>query len=217
MEMPAPKGRVVTADAMHTQRRTARAVTAAGGDHVLALKGNQGAPYEDVRLYPDDPAQDGNCLCHRDVDGSHGRIGTRTADVAHDIDRFQGRHCRPGPAAVGKVIAMRETGAGTTTEIRYHIMSAKLSPQRFQHAVRSRWVIENPLHWVLDVTMNEDRQRNRSGHGPENLALLRRMALNVARIEPGRGAMRGKPKRAGWDNNFLPDMIRATKPHKPTP
>ena len=103
------------------------------------------------------------------------------------------------------------------TEIRYHIMSAKLSPQRFQHAVRSRWVIGNPLHWVLDVTMNGARRRNRTGHGPENLVLLRRMALNIARTEPGKDAMRGKSKRTGSDNNFLPDMIRATKPHKPTP
>ena len=164
-----------------------------------------------------DPAQDGNCLCHRDVDGGHGRIGTRTAGIAHDVDWLQGRHRRPGLAAVGKVVAMRETGAGTTTETRYCIMSAKLAPQRFRHAVRSHWAIGNSLHWVLDVTMNEDRQRNRTGNGPENLALLRRMALNVARIEPGKDAMRGKLKRAGWDNNFLLDMIRSTKTRNPNP
>ena len=173
--------------------------------------------YEDVKLYLDDPAQDENGLCHQGVDGDHGRIETRTASVAHDIDWLQGRHRWPGLAAIGKVVAMRETRTGTTTETRYYIMSAKLSPQRFQHAVRSHWAIENSLHWVLDVTMNEDRQRNRTGHGPENLALLRRLALNVARIEPGKDAMRGKLKRAGWDNNFLLNTIRATKPHKPTP
>ena len=96
-------------------------------------------------------------------------------------------------------------------------MSAELAPQRFRHAVCSYWAIGNPLHWVLDVTMNGDRRRSRIGHGLENLALLRRLALNVARIEPGRDAMRGKPKRAGWDNNFLPDMIRAIQSRKPTP
>ena len=60
--------------------------------------------------------------------------------------------------------------------------------------------------------MNGDRRRNRTGHGPENPALPRRPASNVARTEPGRDAVRGKPERAGWDNNFLPDMIRAAKP-----
>ncbi len=74
-------------------------------------------------------------------------------------------------------------------------MSAPLSPERFQHVVRAHWSIENCLHWVLDVTMNEDRQRNRKDHGPENLALMRRLALNIARREPSKDAMRGKLKR----------------------
>ncbi len=86
-------------------------------------------------------------------------------------------------------------------------MSATLSPERFQHTVRAHWAIENCLHWVLDVTMNEDRQRNRKGHGPENLAMLRRLALNIARREPTRDAMRGKLKRAAWNDDFLLTMI----------
>ena len=120
--MPAPKVRGVTADAMRTRHRTARAVTAAGVDCVPAPKGNRGTPYEDVKPYPDDPARDGNRPCHRDLDGSRGRIGIRTAGVAHDIDRLRGPP--PGPAAVGKVVAVR--GAGTTTGTRRHIMGAEL-------------------------------------------------------------------------------------------
>jgi hypothetical protein len=69
------------------------------------------------------------------------------------------------------------------------------------------WGIENGLHWVLDVTMNEDQLRNRKDHGPENLALLRRLALNLAKREPSKGSMRGKLKRAGWDNQFLARML----------
>jgi hypothetical protein len=73
---------------------------------------------------------------------------------------------------------------------------------------RSRWRIENSLHWALDVTMNEDRARNRTGNGAKNLALLRRMALNLARTEPTKGSMRGKIKKAGWSDDFMLDMIR---------
>ena len=113
--------------------------------------------------------------------------------------------------------ATRETRTGTTAETRYYIMSAKLTPERFQHAARSHWAIENSLHWVLDATMNEDRQRNRTGHGPENLALMRRMALNIVRREPGKDAMRGKLKRAGWDDRFLLNMIRAAARQPPKP
>ena len=73
--------------------------------------------------------------------------------------------------------------------------------------MRGHWGIENRLHWVLDVTCNEDQARNRKGHGAENLALLRKLALNLARLEPGKGSMRGKLKRAGWDDNFLINIL----------
>jgi hypothetical protein len=81
------------------------------------------------------------------------------------------------------------------------------SQERFAQIVRAHWGIENGLHWVLDVTMNEDQLRNRKDHGPENLALLRRLALNLAKREPSKGSMRGKLKRAGWDNQFLARML----------
>ena len=77
--------------------------------------------------------------------------------------------------------------------------------------MRSHWAIENSLHWVLDVTLNEDAQRNRAGHGTRNLAALRRLALNVARAQPDKGSVRGKIKRAGWDDDFLLDMVRAAQ------
>jgi hypothetical protein len=67
--------------------------------------------------------------------------------------------------------------------------------------------IENGLHWVLDVTMNKDWARNRKDRGPENLALLRRLALNLAKLEPSKGSMKGKIKRAGWDNAFLTQLL----------
>ena len=59
------------------------------------------------------------------------------------------------------------------------------------------------LHWILDVTMNEDGLRNRKDHGPENLSLLRRLALNLATLEPSKASIKGKLKRAGWDNAYL--------------
>jgi len=88
-------------------------------------------------------------------------------------------------------------------------MSAPLSPERFQHAIRAHWAIGNARHQVLDVTMNEDKQRNRKQNGPENLAMMRRLALNIARNEPSGDAMRGKLKRALWNDDFSIQMIRA--------
>lgn len=83
-----------------------------------------------------------------------------------------------------------------------------MSAEQFLVATRAHWSIENSLHWVLDVTMNEDAMRNRTGSGPENLAILRRIALNLARSEPTKGSMRGKLKKAGWNDNFILDLIR---------
>ena len=78
-----------------------------------------------------------------------------------------------------------------------------------EYAARSRWMIEHSLHWVLDVTMNEDRQRNRKGHGPHHFARLRRRALSIARLEPRKGSMRGKLKKDGGNDDFLLAMVRA--------
>ena len=68
--------------------------------------------------------------------------------------------------------------------------------------VRQHWGIENSLHWVLDVTMHEDRARQRKDHGPANLALLRKLSLNVARLEASKGSMKAKRKRAGWNHDY---------------
>ena len=72
----------------------------------------------------------------------------------------------------------------TTTETRCYLLSQACAPERFNTVVRSHWGIENQLHWVLDVIMDEDQARNRKDHGPQNLALLRKLALNLAKILP---------------------------------
>ena len=209
LEMLSLKGRIVTADAMHTQKATARAVTQAGGDYILALKGNQGALHEDVSLFLDAPVHAGICDAFQSIDSGHGRIETRRALICHDLGWLDARHDWPGLKAIGKVIATREKEGKTTTQSRYYLLSTPLSAERFLAVTRAHWAIENSLHWVLDVTMNEDRARNRKQKGPENLAIMRRVALNMARAEKSKGAMRGKLKKAGWHEPFMLDLIRA--------
>ena len=209
LEMLDLKGRIVTADAMHTQRETARTVCDKGGDYVLVLKKNQGTLHEDVTLYLDDPEVCEKLPSFQSVDSDHGRIETRHATVSTDIGWLTDRHGWPGLAAIGKIAATRETDGGATTRTRYYLLSRRFDPDRFLAVARAHWTIENSLHWVLDVTMNEDNARNRTRNGPENHAILRRMALNLARSEPSKGSMRGKLKRAGWQDEFMLDLIRA--------
>jgi len=120
---------------------------------------------------------------------------------------LQDDHHWPGLKAIGKVERSRETAAKTTTETAYYLLSTALSPDRFNEVVRSHWGIENRLHWRLDVVMNEDQDRTRLGNGPNNLAVMRHMALNVMQKDATKGSLRGKFKRAGWDDTYLTKLL----------
>lgn len=205
------RGVTVTADAMHGQRATAEQVTAQGGHDVLALKGNQPALHEEVQRCLEDARTP--LARARTVDAGHGRVEEREMAVSTDVAWLQARHHWPGLAAVGKLTGRRTaTGAAgglpiPSVETRYFLLSQPLPPERFGAVVRSHWGIENQLHWVLDVVLHEDDARTRKDHGPENLAVLRRLALNLAKLEPSKGSMRGKRKRAGWDDTFLIQLL----------
>jgi len=205
LELLCLKGCIVTADAMSCQRKVAQQIIEQEGDYVLALKGNQGTLADDVRRFLDDPAT--LLASATEIDKGHGRIETRTAALTTDIAWLQDIHAWPGLAAIGKITASREINGKTTTETRCYLLSCAVTPQHFNAIVRSHWGIENSLHWVLDVVMDEDQARNRKDHGPQNLALLRKLALNLAKLEPSKGSMRGKLKQAGWDNAFLTQIL----------
>ena len=206
LELLSLKGAIVTADALNCQRAIAGQIVDQGGDYALALKGNQQALHADVSLFFDDKDLNPTSV-HTATDGDHGRIETRISVVSTDIAWLQDRHQWPGLAAIGKVTRIREATGKTTTETAYYLLSAPLAAERFHEVVRHHWGIENSLHWVLDVTMNEDQSRSRKDHSPENLALLRRLALNLAKLEPSKGSMKGKFKQAGWDNAFLTKLL----------
>ncbi len=200
------EGCIVTADAMHCQKETARTILAQGGDYALALKGNQKGLLEEVRLYLNDPATQADDRATT-TDGDHGRIETREASIVHDIAWLKDADNFPGLEAVGKVVASREIDGQTTTATRYYLLSSPFEAKRFLDIVRTHWHVENQVHWVLDVVMNEDQTRNRKDHGPENLARLRRLALNLIRTNDDKGSLRGKRKRAAWDDTFLMKLL----------
>jgi len=206
LELLSLKGCIVTADALNCQRTIAAKVVQQGGDYVLALKGNQGTLHDDVRKFLNDPARRAE-IVHTTVDGDHGRIETRTSLVCTDIAWLQEQHAWPGLAAIGRVVRLREIGGKTSSETAYYLLSTPFPAERFGEVARAHWGVENGLHWVLDVTMNEDQARNRKDHGPQNIALLRRLALTLATLEGSKGSMKGKLKRAGWDDTFLVSLL----------
>ena len=206
LEMLSLKGCIVTVDALNCQRDIARQIVDQGGDYALALKGNQGTLHDDVSRFLDDPATR-EITVHTTVDGDHGRIETRTATVSPAIEWLQEDHQWPGLKAIGKIVRSRETKAKTTTETAYYLLSTPITAERFGQVVRAHWAVENSLHWMLDVTMNEDQARNRLDQGPNNLAVLRHMAINILNSQKSKISNRRKIKRAGWNNAFLATLL----------
>ena len=199
LEMLDIKGTVVTADAMHTQRTTSKLIIDKGGDCVLVVKRNQRSLHKDAKDLLEDPGNSERILSHQEFSRGHGREETRTATVSHDIGPLQDAHRWPGLAAVGKVESVRVSDGLTRT----YIMSRKMSPKDFLKAVRNHWAIKNQLHRVLDVQMREDDLRNRAGHGPENLAGIRRLVVNIVRLKKDKLSFRRRLLRAALERFSL--------------
>src|SRR5246127_1703631 len=171
-------------------------------------KGNQGTLHADVSQFLDDPQlESATTTTHTTADGDHGRIETRTALVSTDIAWLQERHAWPGLAAIGRVLRTREVSAKITTETAYYLLSTPLSAEHFGAAARAHWGVENGLHWVLDVIMNEDQARNRKDHSPQKIALLRRLPLNLAKLDGSKGSLKGKRMRAAMAGPFLTRLL----------
>ncbi|HEV7996669.1 MAG TPA: ISAs1 family transposase [Stellaceae bacterium] len=210
LDMLALQGRIVTTDALNCQRDIGRRIVSRGGDYVLALKGNHHALHADViRLFA--AAEHDKAASHSTYNNDHGRFETRTSLVSTDIDQLQIWHQWPGLAALGRVVRTRattgKTAPRTTTETAYYLLSAPLSPERLGEAVRSHWGVENRLHWVLNVVMNEGQVRSRMDNSPYNLAILRHMALNLMHNDRSKVSLRGKINLAAWKNDYLAQLI----------
>jgi predicted transposase YbfD/YdcC len=208
------KGSLVTADAIHCQNETAQVILDRGGDYLLRLKGNRPALHEAVATYFADPDTLKGLAPAETTDGDHGRIEVRRAWVSHAVDWLEGpkNACSepvllPQMVCLGMIEATVWRDDKTTTTRHYHVSSRALAPDAYLAAARAHWAIENSLHWVLDVTFDEDQARNRKDHGPENLATLRKLALNILkRAKPGI-SVRRKRKRSGWSNDFARSIL----------
>lgn len=212
------KGTVVTLDAMGTQTAIARQIRQAGGEYVLALKGNQGILSEQVKgWFTSAVANQWSAIeyCYdKTVDAGHHRIETRQvwAVAVSELPPLYRQHLWPGLTSVVMVKSVRQLWDKTTTDVRFYISSLEADAQRHQQVIRSHWGIENSLHWVLDVTFNEDASRVRSGHAPENLGLLRRLSVNLLKREPSKLSLKMKRYKAGMDNDFLLQILAASIP-----
>jgi predicted transposase YbfD/YdcC len=210
------KGATVSIDAMGCQKEIARQIIAQRGHYVLAVKENQPTLHEQiVRLFKEAKLEKFVGWKHdyaQSVESGHGRIEKRRLWVSSDIAHLGVGRDWPGLRCMVMAESTRQMREKTTTETRYFITShKKLDAAFLAGAIRGHWQIENGLHHVLDVSMDEDACRIRTRHGPENFSRLRRIALNKLRpivIRNDRGtdmkaSLRAKQKICGWNRNFL--------------
>ena len=206
------KGCIVTTDALGCHKSTAEQVVEHDADYVLAVKANQPKLHAHLQhLFDRTEAQ-----FHADVavdywstqDENHGRRETRHYWTTDQIEDFAGHADWPGLRLFGMVEATRQIGDKVSVERRYYISTLDNDALRFGQAVRGHWAIENSLHWVLDVVFNEDQSRVRMGNGPENMAVLRHIALNLLQQEKSsKTGIQTKRLKAGWDNKYLAKIV----------
>lgn len=194
----------VTADALHASRRMARAIRESGGDYVLAVKGNRGPLYRHSVALLAEAAPD---AVQADARPSHGRLECRRATVRRVPHDWPERFGFAGLAAVARVDLLRHAPQPEPVRSRYFLLSQTLPPEALLRAVRAHWSIENRQHWVLDVVFREDAQRSRKGNAAQNIALLRRLALNILRADTTTASIRRKIKRAGWNEAYLFQLL----------
>lgn len=203
---------IVTIDAAGCQKAIAQDIIKYGADYVLALKGNQGTLYQDVKDYFEYALEknfDG--IKHQyfeTLEADHGRIETRRYWIISDIDWLDNKEKWAKLTSIGMVESHRQINSKLTVDRRFFITSLDSEVERFARAVRAHWTIENSLHWSLDVTFNEDYSRIRAGNGAENFSVLRHIALSLLKQDssPNIG-IANKRLKAALDQDYLFNIL----------
>jgi predicted transposase YbfD/YdcC len=200
------KGLTVTADALHCHRRMTKAIREGGGHYVLAIKGNQSKLAREANVALDKAAASTRTRFHQSEETAHGRHERRRAFVI-PFAQTPGKTALVGLRAVARVESWRTLDGKTTHKVRCSALSRKMSAEHLLATVRQHWAIENQLHWQLDVLLAEDQTRSRKNNAPANLAVIRRLALNILRADPENIPLSHKRLKARWADQDLLQLM----------
>jgi predicted transposase YbfD/YdcC len=204
------KGSTVTLDAMGCQKEIAKVIVEKGADYVMGLKGNQGTLSDKVKEFFDVTEwlnyKDFSSWGHGTEEKGHGRVQTRRY-VALACDNWELIEAWAGMKSVTMVESLRQTDTECTSEKRYYISSLAADSEKIAHAIRSHWEIENRLHWCLDVSFNEDASRIRTDHASENMNIVKKIAMNLLRLNPLKRSLPKKRLKACLNNQYLAEVL----------
>jgi predicted transposase YbfD/YdcC len=203
-------GALVTIDAAGCQREIAKQVREQGGDYLLAVKGNQPTLHDAVHAIFDRACEADFTGVRHDggeaADDAHGRHEERYVTVIYDPKGLPPQW--PDVAAVVLVGREREVGGVRTDTAHYYITSLRGTAAELGKLIRRHWAVENELHWCLDVAFGEDANKTAAGHAGANLGLVRRVAASLLKQDPGKGSIKAKRLRAGWDGEYRLRVLR---------
>ena len=208
LNLLALKGAIITLDAMGTQTNIAAQIIQQEGDYILSLKGNQGNLHKGVKEFLKQAEvtdwEGIEYTSFETTEAGHHRTERRQvwAVPINQLPDLPNAQKWKGLASVVMVKRERQLWNQRTTEVCFYISSLEADATVLAKAIRSHWGIENSLHWVLDVTFNEDHSRMRTGHGPENMGLLRRLCLNLLKRETSKQSIAMKRYSAALDNDY---------------
>jgi predicted transposase YbfD/YdcC len=205
-------GAIVTIDAMGCQKDIAAKVRQGGGDYVLSVKDNQPHLLEDIQLCfekgLDTAFAEMEHSYHEESYQGHGRVETHTVYTIVNPEGLRDWQQWKDLRTITLLISQRqEVDKELTEEVRYYIGSKAAKAKAYASYIRGHWGIENGQHWVLDVCFQEDQSRMRADHSPENMALLRRLALSLLKQHSSTGSVRGKRLQSGWNDQFLAEIL----------
>jgi len=188
---------------MGCQKKIAQTIIDQKADYIIQVKDNQKQLHEDIALFFQNTPKATFDTCET-IDGDHGRIETREYTATSDIDWLPGKHLWAGIKSIVRVVRRREVNEKRSVEKAYFISSLDNHTPAIAKAIREHWGIENGLHWCLDIAFREDHCRVRKDHAPENLGIIRHMAINLLKRETSlKGGIQAKRLKAAWDHNYL--------------
>ena len=196
------EGCIITIDAMGTQKEIAAQIIDNKADYILALKSNQKYLKENVETIFNVQAPDSE---HTTLEKGHGRIETSQCQVITDLKFLDESELKwKNLASIIKITSTREINQMKTEETRWYLSSLQVNAEMMNKYIRNHWLVENALHWTLDVTFKEDQQRKRNANAAQNFALIQKMALNMVKSDKAnKGSLKSKRLRAGWDEKYL--------------
>lgn len=207
------EGGTITIDAMGCQKALVEKIIDNKANYVLAVKGNHPTLLQEMKEYfawaKADEVEQKHLSVHTEKDNNRDRRVSRHVTVSNDISWFEDKAAWKDLRTFIHVEQTTIRASETTREERFYISNLERDAVAFTSFIRRHWEIENCLHWMLDTTFHEDDCLICTGNAPENLSVVRKIALTmIKKAGQSKVSVRRKQRIASFDHDFLEKILR---------